>query len=73
MSNKTKEILSGFTSLIKSKVGLTTEQEETMSKLRRDICNGCIHGKGRDTCNACGCWIAAKVRCAECECPEGNW
>ena len=39
---------------------------------RHDICKGCDRlSKGR--CQECGCFMAAKCRLADAECPLGKW
>lgn len=71
--SKAKEILSGYAGLLKSKVGLSSEQENEIAEARLDICSKCPYGTGRSTCKRCGCVLKAKARCMECKCPEKKW
>jgi hypothetical protein len=71
--NKAKEIASGFKNLLRSKLNLTTEEEETLFQTRKKICNVCPLNKDGITCSMCGCVLSAKVRAINTSCPDGNW
>ena len=71
--NKAKEIASGFGNLLRSKLNLTTEEEETLFNARRKICDECPLNKDNLTCSRCGCVLSAKVRAINTSCPDGNW
>lgn len=70
---KVKEIANGFKNILKSKMNLTTEGEETLFATRRKICDVCPSNKNNITCSTCGCVLAAKVRAINTECPEKHW
>lgn len=45
-----------------------------MSKPRTAICSLCQHkDKVLNSCNACGCFLPAKTRVEDAECPFGYW
>jgi hypothetical protein len=75
MSNKAKEIVSGYKNLIKSSLGLSSEADEKIFESRIEVCASC---ENRDTvlniCGLCGCHLAAKVRSLERGgCPINLW
>lgn len=53
--------------------------DDKESSRRIDICNKCEHlnVKGlrmfRNMCNKCGCFMPAKVKLQNSNCPEGKW
>tara|TARA_B110000211_G_scaffold203780_1_gene236796 strand:+ start:240 stop:458 length:219 start_codon:yes stop_codon:yes gene_type:complete len=71
--SKFKEIVTGYTNLVKSKLGLSSEKNEKIFKARRTICNACPHKSALDRCGKCGCPLAAKTRSLTTNCPVGNW
>jgi hypothetical protein len=45
-----------------------------ISKPRTAICKLCQHrDKVLNSCNACGCFLPAKTRVEDAECPFGYW
>jgi hypothetical protein len=68
-----KEIVNGYSNLVKSKLGLSDEKDEEVFQARRTICNGCPHKTPKDRCGKCGCPLPAKTRSLITNCPEGNW
>lgn len=48
-------------------------QTEALSKERKAICDKCPQKTRINTCALCGCYLPAKRRVAEAECPAGNW
>jgi hypothetical protein len=71
--SKVEEIAGGFKNLLRSKLNLTTEEEEILFKTRRKVCDACPSNKDNLTCSTCGCVLAAKVRAINTECPEKHW
>mgnify|MGYP003629421132 CR=1 FL=1 len=70
---KAKEIADGYKNLLKSKLGLSSEEEEKVFKARREICDACSFKSAMDRCLKCGCPLADKTRSLTSECPEGLW
>lgn len=70
--NKIEDIANGYKNLFRSKVGLTSEQEEELFKARREVCSAC-QPDNKVVCKACGCPLAAKIRCKDCKCPKQHW
>ena len=63
-----------------------SERIEKLSEYRMEICKNCIfHSENRKKklnyktlrldvhCVDCGCTLAAKTRCASCNCPQNLW
>lgn len=61
-----------------------SDKEELINQVSKDrmsICNSCEkHSKNHSTplrpddhCVECGCTLAAKTKCLECECPVKKW
>lgn len=47
--------------------------ETPLSRARLQICNRCpLLGKHRQ-CSVCGCFVDAKVKLPEQQCPENKW
>tara|TARA_R110002051_G_scaffold233122_1_gene294692 strand:+ start:500 stop:757 length:258 start_codon:yes stop_codon:yes gene_type:complete len=67
------QIVNGYSNLVKSKLGLSSEQDEKIFEARRSICNACPEKTILDRCGACGCPLAAKTRSMETECPKKHW
>lgn len=66
---KIKAIIKGWYYLITN-----NEKSRLISKLRINVCNACEHkNKTLNSCNLCGCFIPAKTRLIEEECPNGLW
>ena len=67
---KLNQIVEGYSKLL-----LSTDDKE-LTHSRAEICasceinddNICSHNRG-----GCGCYIPAKVRCKDCECPFNKW
>lgn len=73
LQNKAKEIANGYGNLLKSKLGLSSEEDEKVFSARRKICDACEHKSALDRCLKCGCPLSAKTRSLITNCPEGNW
>lgn len=76
--SKALEISNGFANLLRSKLGLTSDEEEALFAKRREICDACPliyfdQDLKVDRCNGCGCLIAVKTKSITSECPEGLW
>ena len=71
--SKVNEIADGFKNILRSKIGLTSEEEEVLFKTRREVCNACPMNNNNLTCSKCGCVLAAKVRAINTTCPNGLW
>jgi hypothetical protein len=59
------------------RAGVTSEEVETLAKLRERTCNGCT-SNGNPTlyqgkCLACGCDMEAKWRALNATCIQGKW
>jgi len=70
--SKAKEIANGFGNLLRDKIGLTSEEERKLFNSRLEICNNCEHGQGA-RCKLCGCFITAKTKSINSECPDELW
>lgn len=71
---KLGNIVKGYTELLKKKVGVTNEEKEKVAKMRYLKCQRCDRrDKKKDTCKVCGCFLPAKVRSLDSECPKGKW
>ena len=69
-----KQIVNGYSNLVKSKLGMSSEEDEKIFKARREICNACPHKRlSSDRCGKCGCPLAAKTRSLITNCPVGYW
>ena len=68
-----KEIVNGYSNLVKSKLGASSKKDEEIFQARRKICNSCSHKTKMDRCGLCGCPLSAKTRSLITNCPEGNW
>ena len=73
LQDKAKEIASGYKNLLKSKLGISSVEDEKIFSARRNICNACQHRSDLDRCLMCGCPLAAKTRSLISNCPIGNW
>jgi hypothetical protein len=74
MVNKAKEIANGYKNLLKSTLGLSSEEDEKIFDKRREICNACeFRNAYRDTCTSCGCPLVAKTKSLITNCPEKLW
>ena len=73
--SKVKKIAEGYANLVKSKLGLSSAQDEELFKARRAICNACEFKSAMDRCLKCGCPLGAKTRSLNLDnfCPENNW
>jgi hypothetical protein len=47
--------------------------EKDVAQNRYDICKGCEHFLPTTQCSKCLCFMKAKVKLAEAECPLGKW
>lgn len=71
--NKVKEISNGFANILRSKIGLTTDEEENLFKHRKLVCKICPSNTDKITCNECGCVIEVKTMSMYTECPKDFW
>lgn len=71
--SKLEEIMNGWMNVAKSKLGVSSNQDEEVFKARREICNPCEHRTKKDTCGLCGCPLMAKTRSLITNCPDGKW
>tara|TARA_R110000796_G_scaffold181330_1_gene297857 strand:- start:19737 stop:19964 length:228 start_codon:yes stop_codon:yes gene_type:complete len=71
--NKAEEIAEGYTNLVKSKLGLSSAQDEKVFKARREICDACQFKSAMDRCLKCSCPLAAKTRSFKSKCPMKLW
>jgi hypothetical protein len=68
------EIVNGYSNLVKSKLGISSKEDENIFEARRTICNACpFKLGGTDRCGKCGCPLAAKTRSLVSSCPVGHW
>ena len=70
---KIDEIANGWKNVIKSKLGVSSEEDEKIFQSRRAICNECDSRSELDRCLECGCPLAAKTRSLISDCPLGRW
>lgn len=68
--SKIIEITSGYKNLIKSKLGLSSEEDEKVFSERANICNVCPHITRINTCGICGCPIEAKTKSKYSQCAD---
>ena len=68
-----KQILEGYTNLIKSKLFLSNQEIEDLSKKRMVICKQCPKLNNLDVCNKCGCYMPSKTRARLVKCPLKHW
>lgn len=69
MIKKVKFILLGWWLHITS-----DKKTQTMSDIRSKVCDHCqFKDKKLNTCTDCGCFLPAKTRVKEAECPKGFW
>lgn len=73
MINKLSEIAKGYGALVRSKLLLTSEEEEKLAKTRMDVCNACEFKSKVSTCNKCGCYLPAKTKNKDSKCPLLLW
>jgi len=71
--SKAEEIAQGYKNLVKSKLGLSSEEDEKIFNARREICDECEFKSAMDRCLKCGCPLAAKTRSLISECPIELW
>ena len=87
MLNKGKEMFSGYSNLLKDKLGKLDTETKKLAIARLVICNGCeanINGvcspevQIKDIVtdvlvNGCGCFLEAKTMSPESSCPANKW
>lgn len=73
INKKAKEIAQGYKNLLKSKLGLSSEEDEKIFNARRKVCDSCEFKSKIDTCLKCHCPLAAKTRSYVSSCPENLW
>lgn len=70
--SKYKQMLNGYVNLLKKKVNVQDSEIERVAQMRYSKCLKCPENKG-ETCGACGCILAAKVRSLDANCPMYKW
>tara|TARA_R100000541_G_scaffold13823_2_gene23182 strand:- start:6989 stop:7210 length:222 start_codon:yes stop_codon:yes gene_type:complete len=73
MSSIFEQIVNGYSNLVKSKLGISSEKDEEVFIARREICNACPEKTALDRCGICGCPLAAKTRSLVSNCPDKKW
>ena len=73
LRKKAKEIAEGYSGLLKSKLGLSSENDEEVFAARKSICNSCLLKTKMNTCGKCGCLLSAKIRSLTSNCPDSLW
>ena len=73
VNQKVIDISNGWINLLKSKLGVSSEEDEKIFKSRREICNACPSKSALDRCLECGCPLAAKTRSLTSDCPLDLW
>lgn len=68
-----EQIVNGYSNLVKSKLGLSSEKDEKIFTARREICNACPEKTILDKCGLCGCPLSAKTRSLVSNCPDKKW
>jgi len=69
-----KQILQGFSNLLLSKVNLTSDELNELGQKRLDICKVCpVFNTNKSICSSCGCYMPAKTKVENAECPEKHW
>jgi hypothetical protein len=71
--SKAKQIIGAYKNVIRSAVGLTSDQEEELFTARLEICHGCHFGENKITCKSCGCPLIAKTKSETSTCPIDKW
>jgi len=72
-SSRFSQIVDGYSNLVKSKLGISSEKDEEVFKARREICNACPEKTALDRCGICGCPLPAKTRSLSSNCPDKKW
>lgn len=67
------EIVNGFKNLIKSKLLLTSKEENELFQLRMNVCDLCKYKSEEQICNKCGCYLPAKTKSSKSKCPINLW
>ena len=73
MIKKLSEIAKGYTNLVKSKLLLTSQEEEELAEVRMNVCNACEFKSKMNTCKKCGCYLPAKTKSKDSKCPLSLW
>jgi hypothetical protein len=63
-----KQIYEGYKNLIWKK-----EYVEEHAASREFVCSRCYNYTEHRFCDSCGCYVPAKSRCLDCDCPLGKW
>lgn len=69
-NNKIKEIGSGYKNFLKSKLGLSSEEDEKVFAERLAICKACPNVTKINTCSLCGCPLDVKTKSMYSECAD---
>ncbi len=72
---KQKTYWKKFTSIVQGWKNLVfkSERMERLAKTRAQICSACEHLTELGLCGRCKCYIEAKIRSYEEECPIDKW
>lgn len=65
-----------FAQVIKGWKALIMNENKLLRDLRMDDCNNCESKKKTPIgsfCKECGCYLEAKTRCFNCDCPLDKW
>lgn len=69
-----QNIAEGFLNLARKHLNIADEETEKVAVWRYSKCLQCADlDKEKNTCNICGCFMKAKVRASEANCPIGRW
>lgn len=71
--SKLDNITKGFSNLLLNKINVTSEELNELSEKRMDICKKCTFLSSLKFCKKCGCYMPAKTKVLNEECPEKYW
>lgn len=70
---KAKAIVVGYTNHLASKISKTVKEDTFFSLRRLEICQKCEYLSSTKRCTKCGCWVPAKTKVPDANCPENKW
>lgn len=68
-----KWILMGYFNLLLSKMKMINKQRRELYKKRYRICLKCQYLNKHEMCEICGCFVVAKTKVDEANCPKNLW
>lgn len=71
--SKIKAIVEGHTNFVKSKTTGANEEVEELASQRLAICDSCSKKTKTNRCSECGCYLPAKTRSLNSNCPLNKW